>query len=232
MATLTPPPTMEPEQAEEILRTLLQEPVDCPAPCFWGIIPEQTTRDEAVNIFTRLGLPVSSSDNKAYYGTHYEYDSELSIRLVLPIQDDFVKGLDMAITPEKFKAGVPREWLAYSPETLITRYGDPSEVDFFTGDFPSEVGTIEYHMILYFKTVDLIIEYSYGVIALGTTMQTCPLNDHFVKVHVWLGKNPEYPPLEGIPLEEATLLTIKEFSELMTGDPEDACFDLIQEAFR
>lgn len=234
-ATLTPPQTMEPEQAEETLRTLLQEPVDCPAPCYWGITPGQTTLGEAINIITRLGLRLEhtyTQNDQKFYATNYTLKSGLSISFLLVVQDALVESIDVSISPEKHESGVPREWLAYSPETLIARYGPPSKVGFFIGDFPSEAGTIEYYMILYFNTVDLIIKYSYGVITLGPRMQTCPLTDHFENVRVWLGKNPDHPPLEGIPLEEATLLTIKEFSGLMTSDPEEACFDLIQEAFR
>jgi hypothetical protein len=41
-----------------------------------------------------------------------------------------------------------------------------------------------------------------------------------------MGKNPVDPPLEAgaLPLKEATSITMEEFTELMTGDPDLACF--------
>jgi len=68
IATL--PATLEPEPAKESIEILLQEPVDCEAPCFWGITPGQTTLDEAKNIFTHLGLEVKSitDQGKDYSG--------------------------------------------------------------------------------------------------------------------------------------------------------------------
>lgn len=80
-ATLTPLATLQSEQAQETIKTLLQEPVDCPAPCFWGIIPERTTLNEAINIFNHLDLPIwhNTLDNKELYGIDYKFDNGLSI---------------------------------------------------------------------------------------------------------------------------------------------------------
>ena len=111
--TLTPPVTLAPEQAEEAIRTLLREPVDCPAPCFWGIVPGRTTLGEAANIFTRLGLRtnyINTLDNKDFYDINNEFDSGLSISPNLTVQNGIVKNLSVDINPEKSKGlGVPRE---------------------------------------------------------------------------------------------------------------------------
>jgi hypothetical protein len=112
---------LEPAQAEEAIGTLLQEPVDCLAPCFWGIVPGQTSLSEARNIFTRLGLPVASTtyEGKEFHGIRYDFESGLSIIVTLTVQDETVMNLRVDIGLEKSQPGVPREWLAYSPETLI-----------------------------------------------------------------------------------------------------------------
>jgi hypothetical protein len=46
-----------------------------------------------------------------------------------------------------------------------------------------------------------------------------------------LGEDPEYPPIKGVSLEKATAMTLQEFSQLMTGDPTNACFNLKEEFF-
>jgi len=227
---LTPPVALEPEQAKETIRTLLREPVDCSAPCFWGIVPGQTTLGEAKNIFTRLGLPVASTtyEKKDFHGIVYKLNSGLSIDVTLTMRDNIVENLRVEILPEKQKE-VPREWQAYSPETLIARYGTPSRVDFFLG---RAAPTPDYSMVLYFDTEDLIVEYfGYDYTFDGTFVQTCPLINQWDDVRVWMGKNPQYPPSDGVSLEDATSLTLEEFAVLMTGDPQNACLKLKESVF-
>lgn len=229
-ATMTPPATLEPEKAKATIITLLQEPEDCQAPCFWGIVPEQTTLDEAQNIFAHLGLQVKSTtfQGKDFYGVAYDFEDGLSIIVTLTVVDAIVTDLRVDIHPEPQKSDIAREWLAYSPETLIKRYGSPSKMDFFVGRGPNPL----YFIDMYFDTVDLIIHYnSYEIYS---NMQICPLTDQMDNVRIWLGKNPMYPPIydsEVIPLEEAVSMTLEDFSDLMKGDPNKACFILDAEKF-
>lgn len=226
--TQTPLPTLEPEQAEETIRTLLREPVDCSAPCFWGIVPGQTTLYEATHIFTYMGLPVqftNERDNKKFYEFIYDFESGLSISPLLTVQDGLVKNLRIYLTPEISQPGVPREWLAFSPETLIARYGEPSKVEL---DLIPGPRTSDFVMIMYFDAFDLIVQYGgYGIIQ-GTRI--CPLKDPYDEVRIWMGKDPENPPGPLRRLEEVTSLTLAEFSALMTGEPAKACFNLREEA--
>jgi hypothetical protein len=227
---------LKPEQAEETMSTLLQEPVDCPAPCFWGILPGQTTLEEATNIFTHLGLPIhftNARDNKDFYEVMYDFESGLSISPLLTIQDQIVENLTVHITPEKSQPGVPREWLAYSPETLINRYGPPSDVDFWVG---RTTGPDAYSMVMYFNDVDLIIQYAGSerhTIYVGENLlfRICPLTDEMSSVRVWLGEEPIYPPGRATPLIDAADLTLTEFSNLILGDPDHACIELKDDAF-
>jgi len=229
-ATLTPPATLEPAQAQETIQALLREPVDCDAPCFWGVVPGQTTVGEAQNIFIRLGLQITltnARDQKKFYEIDYDFANSFSVLSLLTSQNDIVENLRIYITPEKQVEGVPREWLSYSPETLIRRYGTPSKVDFFFG---GSAPNTSYAMDMYFDSNDLIIEYySYD---LGPNLQVCPLTDQVDSVRIWMGKNPENPPPDAILLEKATFMTMEEFTELMTRDPNEACFNLNVEAFQ
>lgn len=231
-ATATPPATLEPEQAKETITTLLQDSIDCEAPCFWGITPERTTLSEAKSIFTHLGLQVENTtfQGKDFYGIEYEFDSGLSISITITIQDDLVKNLRVYMLPEKPSAGVPRMWSAYSPETLINRYGSPSDVEFFLDWGPNSL--IE--MDMYFDTVDLIVSYGgYNIIPRQKSSPNfCPLTAHFDSVRVWMGKDPYSPPLEAVSLEKATsIMTMENFLDLMKGDPNKACFILDAEKF-
>lgn len=216
--------TLEPEEAKDTIRTLLQEPVDCAAPCFWGITPGRTTLEEAGDIFGHFGLSMSSAtvNGKDYSDTRYGFDNGPSIGVTLTIQKGLVENTRIIIIPEKQEAGIRREWLAYSPETLIERYGLPTRVglaaDWGPGPF--------FSMQMYYDALDLIVEYAGDSIipAQRGTSVVCPLAVQFDSVRLWLGENPAYPPGPGIPLDEVTSLTVDEFTQLMIGDPDKACF--------
>jgi len=227
--TLTPPVTLKADEAKEKMKSLLQESMDCNAPCFWGITPDQTTLGEAKNIFTRFGLSLEYVNRRSdfqFYSMRHDFDTGLSIGSDLTIQNGIVKTLVVHIHPEDKKTRIPKEWSAYAPETLINRYGNPSKVTFDVDRGPSP----GYGIALFFDAVDLIVYY--GSSDLGPGLQICPLLDRVDHIRIWMGKNPHYPPSnDRIPLDEATSMTIEEFSTLMTNKPEKACFTLNINAF-
>jgi hypothetical protein len=230
--TLTPPIPLGSEEAQATIQALLREPVDCAAPCFWGIVPGRTTLGEARNIFTQLGILYSNTTytNPAYKGgrlTTAEYDFFVEITLVM--RDDVVTNLQVGINPEEQKVSIPREWQAYSPETLINRYGTPSKILLDLEWGPSPL----FDMVIYFDEFDLIVEYAgYNIIPRKVgSPEVCPLTAQFDMVWLWMGKDPVYPPLPGVSVEKATGMTPEEFSKLMTGDPDKACFIVKAEEF-
>jgi hypothetical protein len=196
-------------------------------------MPGQTTFGEAKNIFTRLGFQINSTtlNNKGFYGVTYDFDNGLSVYLLLTIYDDIVTDGRIYITPEKHQAGILREWLAYSPETLINRYGAPSRIN-FSIDFGGAHSSFD--MFIYFDWFNLIVEYAGRDIIDNATgvPRVCPLTDQYDTVRLWMGPDPQYPPVDGVPLEQATSMTIDSFSTLMTGNADSACFNLNAEMFR
>jgi hypothetical protein len=228
--TLTPPTTLEPHQVEESIEAFFQKPTNCPAPCFWGIVPGQTTIGEATNIFIQLGLQIKHTnfDGKDLYGVGYFFGNGFS-SIILTVEDGSVTNLETSFLPDKQKVGAPRDWLAYSPETLINQYGTPSKVDFFVG---RAAPTPLHSIVMYFYTVNLIVEYSGAdIIADMVTLQVCPLVNQVDSVRIWIGRNTQSAPPVGVPLEKATSLTLDEYAELMTSGSENACFNLEGQVF-
>lgn len=219
------PATLTPEEAARVIRLLLSEAGDCSAPCFWGITPGKTTKDEAEMVFRHFGLEGVniSFEGNDFYDVSFKLDTGRSMSVNLAYQHKMVENLSVHIQPESQKAGIPRAWLAYSPETLIQRYGEPTRVE-FAADLGLPVPT--YVMIMYFDAVDLIVEY-YGENITQPdrrSSQVCPLTAQFETVRVWMGKNPVNPPGKAVALEKATSLTLDVFSALMLGEPDQACF--------
>jgi hypothetical protein len=205
--------------------------MNCAVPCFWGIIPEKTSFYEARIFFSKLGFtpfegtdPYSPSSGMYFYTISYDSGSGYPSSVTLLIKDNLVDDIMVTLDIPKPKGGSPRQWIAYSPETLIKRYGKPSHVGFAI-DRGMKLTVV---MIMYFDTVNLIVEYS------GSDMSfnVCPLADLFDFVRLWMGHNPpDTPSIDTVSLEKATSLTMEEFSNLMTGDPKKACFNLEEEAF-
>ena len=230
-ATLRPPATLDPEQATETIAAMLRGLEDCPVPCFFGIVPSKTTVGEAKNDFSHLGLQVwhNLQDNKEFYGADDKMASGLSISVSLTIENVIVKNIAVGINTEPYHAGVSRQWSAFSPESLISRYGPPSRVDLFLGRVDP---TPTHAMVLYFDAVNLIVEYTgTKLLSDGPGLEICPLTNDVDFLRVWMGSDPQYPPTVGVPLEKATSLTLGQFSKLMTGRPDQACFKLNEAAF-
>lgn len=224
--------TMQPELAKETINTLLQQPGDCKAPCFWGITPGKTTLNDARNIFSHFALPIQSisgNEDSGIYQVDYSPDTDLSLSIIFSAQDKVVSNIRILITPEIKSEGIPRLWLAYSPETLINRYGSPSRVEFAIDWGPRSY----FEMDMYFDRYDLIVQYAaHDLIprAKGSPW-VCPLSAQFDSVWLWMGKTPLHPPPEAVPLNDAISLTMEEFSKVIKGDPHKACFKLRAEAF-
>ncbi len=229
--TMTPLNTLEPVKANEVIKTLLREPADCSSPCFWGIIPGRTSAGEAGSIFSQLGLQLvrGTYEDKDFASIEYVLDTGLDLGVSLTILDDIVENIRIKISPEKQKAGIPRDWSAYSPEILIEQYGIPSRVDFSVDPGPN----LFFVMQIYYDALDLIIQYT-GTSTISVqndSWEVCPLTAEFDTAWIWIGKNPQYPPVPGVPLEKATSHTLDEFSKLMAGDPDKACFQIKPDMF-
>ena len=229
LVTVAPLGTLEPAQARATIEPLLRDPMNCPVPCFWGIVPGTTSLDEAKAFFSRLGFAIFEGidPNSGRYFDTITYDTRTGYDFSATLQPDSRNLVEnIVVTPHlsRPKEGSPREWIAYSPETLIKRYGTPSRVEFAVGLGPN----IGINMIMYFDASNLIVNYSgYDM----TPKKFCPLTAPFDFVRVWIGENPpDTPSFPTWPLDKATSLTVDQFSQLMLGDPKKACFAVNREA--
>lgn len=221
--------TLEAMAAREAIAAYIDDGGNCETPCFLGIYPGKTTLREMTGILTHLGLPIWKTSEKGldYYEVNYELDNHLSINGMLIVQDQLVKNLEIDIGMDTSEVSDAQNWPAFSPETLINRYGTPSEVTLATDWGPRSY----FEMNIYFASVDLIVEYSGHELIpkLSNSMVICPLRTPFENLRIWMGKDPRYPPMEAVSLEKATSLTLGDFAELMTGDPDQACFTMNEE---
>lgn len=218
-------------ETKETIAAYLVNGGGCETPCFLGIYPGKTTQKQLKRILTNNGLPFWNNSNKGidFYGINYEFKNELSLKGTFTVQNDLVKNLDLGIGLETSEARDVRNWQTFSPATLIGRYGTPSEVTIAMDWGPRSY----FEMNVYFKSVDLIVEYA-GFELLTSpskSMVICPLRIPFEDIQIWMGRDPRNPPLEAVSFEKATMLTLEDFSKIMTGTPEQACFTINGESF-
>jgi hypothetical protein len=245
-ATLTPFATLEPEQAKEKLLQLLKDQEACSHhPCFWGITPGETTLSEAENIFANLGIFIKAfnEDGTIIYAKGLDFDNGLHLYVHLRIKDnDIVKSLqtDVSVLDSKKDALTQQGWSAFSPPKILATYGKPSRVDFYLSHdlqdgFPpnTNIPTF-YHFVMHFEESVLVIEYGRNVFTDENTFTACPLIDKSEGVRIFLGENfdTRQTPPPGIPLEQATSLSLDQFYKLMLQNPEKACFNLSKDVFK
>jgi len=238
--TLTPPVTLEPDLAKAEVMRLFKEEVDCEKACVWGIVPGETSLGEATNILKRLGISwqaIYDKDDMEVYSALVGAVDSANGPLELYIQNGLVEKIRFGFST--WYGGdkvVPRsEWLAYSPEMILKRYGKPSRVEFRI-EYPHEPGappgSIWYDIVMYFDDLELSIQYIEAPSKEGKLFKACPIKDPFLfGIDIWIGKDPVYPPSPAIPLEDAAGLTLDEFYELMVNGNPNTCINLIPEAF-
>lgn len=235
-ATRTHLATSDPKSMEETIQSLLQDPMNCMVPCFWGIVPGKTSMDEARAFFSHLGFRAfeGTDQNSGRYFYTIAYESGFGRDSYVTLHPNNNRITNIIVNPEitKQKDGIPREWAAFSPETIIQKYGQPSHVDFYLA-WPGGGGS-EIIMNLYFDKVDLIVQYTGENLfpSSNHSPRLCPLIAPFDYVRLWLGPNPPHPPLAGIALEQATSLTMEQFTQLMLGNQQHACFTLKGDVFQ
>lgn len=233
---LTPTPfdTLEPIHVRETMQPLSNDPMNCPEPCFWGIVPNKTQMDEARAFFSHLGfIPFEGkieNSNRHFYTITHTSDNGLETYVTLFSSSDIVENIKVIPNIGKQKDINRQDWIAYSPETLIKRYGKPSRVDLWLEWGPRFLISIN----MYFDEDQIIVHYSgYDMIPdRPHSARVCPLTAPFDYVGLWMGEAPPDPPYVGISLEKATSLTMDQFTQLMLGDPQQACFVVNGDVFQ
>jgi hypothetical protein len=223
--TLTPTPfdTLEPAKADEVILGLLRDPGDCMAPCFWGIVPGKTTPYEANRFFFHLGFSTYNPLEDGTNFTHYEVVSHFSIGVEIGSQNNIVEKQRIVMQVIGSNGITESSWMAYSPKALIQRYGKPSSVEFY---WNLQGGNLSFTIVLYFDDYDLIVLFHSPDLPDSSSPKVCPLAARYDYVWIWMGKNFDFPPEKGFPLDKVTSLTIDEFVTLMTGDSDHSCFTL------
>jgi hypothetical protein len=235
--TLQPSPSgqvsiLNSDQIEKTLASYLMNPETKTQKVFFDAIPGKTTVNEIDNNLSYLNLQEIKNVNlgNGTIITSYTIKSGLSVQINYHIINNIVESLRIRILPNKDVNGSTSEWMFFSPEVLIQQYGEPSRIDFILDWGPNSL----FEMKMFFDKEKLIVKYvGFDVIPRNIESKAiCPLQIQFDEIDVWMGKNPVgAPETAGVSIEDATGLTINQFSDLLKRKQMNACILLDRNKF-
>jgi hypothetical protein len=231
-ATRTPLPTLSPDEAEAFVMDLMANNAGCELPCWWGVIPGETSWDEVEPFFETFATDISRGDLSrlpGYYFLHYRIPGQL-----------FDGTTGIATSNHLIKEiGVSRDGtgIRYQLHQLLSSYGEPDEV--WVQGWPfNDAREPYYALLVIYSKLGIMARYEgnpspkYLV-----SMRICPQEispelelwdpdredrSEFVKAQVE-HENIVWAAPEFRPLEEVTDLDTRDFYEIMQSY--DGCFE-------
>lgn len=222
-----PSPTLTGMEIEDLISSLMAANGNCTKPCFWGLVPGETTIINGIDFITGFRKTVLSGQRESvkYYTTSLTTNG-LAISIILWDREGILNNLNVdmgALTGE-----IPISSLgAFNSQEILEMNGRPTEVSFYLSkstESPSS-NSVGYGYILTYP--GFVVEYYEQQIPATSPATVCPLIDSgLVGVKLWLGEAQAYPPVPGVDLGTATTMSVDEFYNIMLSEPDKACFSL------
>lgn len=174
-ATLTPAPTLPFEARQEALTDLLSTNGGCDFPCWWGI-----RRGDPLEKAAAVTSPFHKADIR---GSAYGYSVSLGEFRTPDLQITYRSGEDSHIDRMVIELWQPTAHLhlrdvledRFSPESILTRYGKPSEVLFAAAPLAELEPIRGYVVFLIYEEQDFGIAYQ-GVTTNDDPVRICSIN--------------------------------------------------------
>ena len=228
--TLPPLPTLSPEEAMAEVQRLYETNNDCLLPCWWGIVPGQTdwiTAKRFFESFSQITEPFAPPTEPLWGVYIYLPTKEISAPHHYRIYGDIIIEMEgyIQMTP------------LFDPTTILATYGPPSEVRVAGGD----------NLFFFYPEQGFLLQYELtdanGVTNENREVINGVLHSCFVKpttyLVVWSPADTftfserleqtthfnYYEDVPGLPLEEATGMTIDTFYQTFQNAEPPLCLD-------
>lgn len=161
--TPSPLPTLGSEEAISFTQKLLEDNNGCEFPCWWGIVPGESTWEEAERFLSPFVLSIRKTDQTETERTYLilthvseKIDSDGTFDFVIYLNDDknatIVKQI---LIPEGYQSEIP---------AVLVNYGEPDQIWFWTNG-PSIYN--EGFLILFYQVRGMMFTYSGDVTLRG-----------------------------------------------------------------
>ena len=225
-STLTPPPTLSNAEFKKLVTELLLHNADCQYPCWWGIVPGETTWSQAYHFlesFVEVMPPPESSTN-----SNGEWSEYLTYSVKYPLMNKRGKG-GFTVTVKNDQISIIFVGVDLTKQNsllhqVLTNYGSPDKIYLQTfKKAPSD--DIPLILVLYYASKNFILSYEMIAHSENDKVMSCPHGespalwlwspDEIVteqRIQDWtLGVDPIIPLK---PLEQVTDLDVKSFTEI------------------
>jgi len=190
-ATATPPAIPTPPGADvlEQVLWLYETNNGCQLPCWWGIVPGETTWDVAEQFLELFDSNISFASNPGIinYSPEIPLPSQIfnavSTLPIYSVRNGVVHGIltDVAVgdkTPPGYLS-------AYILSTFLATYGQPAEIRLFTYRAPFEENDLPFFVLLIYPEQGIIAMYDDNGQLLGDVVQGCPQKNLTSLLKLW-----------------------------------------------
>lgn len=184
--TVTPKPlptaTLTNEQIDANLTELMLTNGGCELPCWWGIMPGETSTDSVRDSLTALGVSFVDSTYASFgidWGMGVYFENSGSIIQSMNIYSSYISRTD---SRDKYTQG----WQPYSLTAVLDHYGLPTQVLVYK-PFQADPGQPSYHLLVFYEDSGIQIDYRGSVEILSDDhYYACPDMSDIWDVHLFL----------------------------------------------
>lgn len=237
--TATRMPTLSIQDQEARLLSLLENNNGCTFPCFWGIIPSQTSFEEVKALMREVGAYRADFESVST-NTRHDFDIKLisqeSYLLAMTVEflEDTRTGLILGETVSIRLDWVKPEWRdalrVYYLNEILSVYGTPSYVTVDAGVFHGDPGSTYYAITMYYEDLDFGIQFvgrdaqvtENSLVICPRYISTSEITIYF-KVSalekIYISSLGSWPP--GEMLEDISTITLFEFVNMFGNDVDE-----------
>jgi len=157
--TLTSPPTLPRDKAQEIVSLMLKSNGGCKLPCWWGIKPGVSTWEETANALSPFvskietyqldgGLDANGNIQPEFVAIIHYLNNNDSKSLQLTAQDGVIDSIDVYDDTSSYRLSV-----------LIRSFGDPPFI-YVNTVHTSPSGTVRFLLVIYYPDEGIIAAYN------------------------------------------------------------------------
>jgi len=201
---------------------------DCSNNCFWGIEPKKTNFDDAIEKLLSIGgvvYELTADSNRYYYSTISGEKDNLKVDITLSESKGIVYQVSVGISGIHASDISGEDWLAFRPDRVMEANGVPQQV--FVIMYEGPQGRISYDMAWMYD--EMYIQYIGNQVIYKPEhiLRACLLEDQNIQqVLINYGSYDKNQFTDWIDLTQLTSLTPTDFFDVITGNVNQACFDL------
>lgn len=182
------------EEKRNLILDLLKNNAGCELPCWWGFAPGETTRNDVMNFFQKIGeKPAGEIISSDQYVIRYEieipdhnthlvqtYYSYHDLIFMIQIQTAFVNDRETSYSTSTYR----EDFQQYQFHKILNTLGKPKDIRLLTYAGVPGGGQIPFHLLLFYPKDGIAAEYNGNSQFFGKNIHICP-NQYPFNLYLW-----------------------------------------------